>query len=111
MSTRIIIEKDGERWEVTSDYAIFVDPEGLVLLSTEKHSVHMRAKELQPVIRTDNSEVIANLEAENAKLREALKPIMEFRVAPAKWIDKDEMYHKSFDAVRRAQAIIKGGAE
>jgi len=48
---------------------------------------------------------------ENAKLSEALKPIMEFRVAPAKWIDKDEMYHKSFDIVRKAQDIMKGGAK
>jgi len=45
---------------------------------------------------------------ENAKLKEALKPIMEFHAAPAKWLNMDEMYHASFDAVRKAQDIMNG---
>jgi len=68
MSTRIIIEKDGERWVgkvVDSDYIkIQKDRSGWFC----NLNLSLALDELPPVIRTDNSEVIANLEAENAKL-------------------------------------------
>lgn len=175
MSTRIIIEKDGERYEVEDaeirgdlfNEHFYVDFKKSINRQTgEAVRGWIKVKQLPPVIRTDNSKVIARLEAENAKLREAMKPVMECDLSESdspygnvniwgfgkhhndsginfygsvcgdpivemvcknkrkefggyesadKWLEKSEKrimaIVNSVNAVRTAQAIMKGGAE
>lgn len=141
MSTRIIIEKDGERYACDAFDVDILRYDGGYLVQMNGA---LPMTELPPVIRTDNSEVIARLEAENAelkrtiddnlrvakacrdsdqdekfelrqersrlicenaKLREALKPVMECTVV-SYGNNRYGVVGDSGKAVRKAQAIM-----
>lgn len=122
MSARIIIENDGERYVANDLTAWIIDGGRAISIENKTDYVSSSFTKLPPVESTDNSEVIARLEAENAKLSDALKPIMEcdisFKNSPCGtcWGLNDNCMEERFcgrysffKAVRKAQDILAHG--
>jgi len=92
MSTRIIIEKDGERYAPVDLFEHwFADDMSSMGMSNDDGEIEFAIKPLPPVERSDDSAVIARLKAENAELNRTIDD--NLRVAKAcRDSDQDEKF-------------------